>query len=217
MGKVTTSEQVNKVLEEYWWFHKNSNQAAMAAGISQQTAAGIITTFHLMRDGNMKGLAQEAAVNDKISAQTVKLVAERIGQDVPEEVLQAIQERQRTKTERLRKLRAEQTVVPAEETEEKDPSTPVQAPSLRMTAGGGVAELAPEEPKGNDALYFIRILEELHELVQLQRDLLDVVIPKWAGDLKENQNANSDVLAGLLKEQGQALDAIRCNTRKRGL
>jgi hypothetical protein len=206
MPKKITSEELNKVLEGHFWFGKNSNQAAEAAGISQQVASGIIRTFQLMRNGDIEGLVQEAAVNEKISAQTVKLVAERIGEGVPEEVLQAILERQRAKTERLRNARAE---APAEE---ETPPSPAQAPATPPLAGEGRAA-AP----GNDALYFIRILEELHQQNELLRDLLDVVIPKWAGDLKDNQNANSDVLAGLLKEQGQALDAIRCNTRKRGL
>lgn len=208
MSKLLTREELNKVLEEYWWFQKNSNQAAKAAGISQQTASGIIKTFIMMRDGNIDGLVEEAATNQKISVQTVKLVAERIGMDAPEEVIQAILERTRTKVKRAREKQAGQAAAPAEEMVEPNPLPEQKSPAPPAQA---------EVKAGNDALYFIRILEELHEQNQLLRDLLDVVIPHHIQDMKDNMNANFDALAQQVKEHGQALDAIRCNTRKRGL
>lgn len=207
MPRKITSEEVNKVLEGHFWFGKNSNQAAEAAGISHQVASGIIKTFHLMRAGDIDGLVREAAANEKISAQIVKLVAERIGIDAPEEVIRAILERQQAKAERLRNARA---AAPA--AEEETPPSPAQAPATPPLAGEGKAA-AP----GNDAVYFIRILEELHQQNELLRDLLDVVIPKYVGDMKDNVNANCDAMSGILKDQGQQLEAIRCQMRKRGL
>lgn len=204
------------------WSHvmsgKKPSEIARETGRSKQTIFACCQAFLLLRDGNTEELIRRAttAYNSSYSDVIIKLAAETLGIEVPGEVQMMMDARNDLRKTRAAKKEAGTTLPPAE-----------QAPSLAQEeqragqaaapTGAGKAEEAPAKPAGNDALYFIRILEELHEQNQLLRDLLDVVIPKWAGDLKDNQNANSDVLAGLLREQGQALDAIRCNTRKRGL
>jgi len=69
----------------------------------------------------------------------------------------------------------------------------------------------------NDALYFIKILEALHKQNELFEQLCDVVIPHWAADLKDNQNANADLVCNRLATAEKLLDCIKVNTRKRGL
>ena len=46
---------------------------------------------------------------------------------------------------------------------------------------------------------------------------MDVVIPKYVGDLKDNLNVNADVICERLKSCEDKLDDIKANTRKRGL
>ena len=46
---------------------------------------------------------------------------------------------------------------------------------------------------------------------------MDAVIPKYVGDLKDNVNANCDSLFNQIKDNGEKLEAVKINTRKRGL
>ena len=81
---------------------------------------------------------------------------------------------------------------------------------------GSVPETAPEISTDNTGLYLIKILEALTAQNELLTQLCDAVIPHWTVDLKENINANSDVIGQRLDNMVQILDGIRCNTRKRG-
>ena len=79
-----------------------------------------------------------------------------------------------------------------------------------------VEEKKPEIAQTNEQLYFIRLLQEVEKQNELIEQLLDVVFPKWFGDLKDNINANSDILSERVKKCEETLEAIKCNTRKRG-
>lgn len=214
MAKKITNTEVNKVLESCLWFGQNITQAGKAAGINRQTASCIVDIARRMRTGDIKGLEQEAATNEKITANMVTLVAERLGMEAPNELIHVILDRQRKKTEKYRNARAGQAAAPVEETPSAGPH-PSAALTLSPCAGKAVE--APAEPKGNDAVYFIRILEELHQQNEYLKDLLDVVLPKYVSDLKDNLNANADVIGQDLRGCLEELKAIRCNTRKRGL
>ena len=213
-NKVMKIDEFRSIIWSHVMSGKKPSEIALETGRSKQTIFACCQAFLLLRDGNTEELIRRAdtAYNTSYSDVIIKLAAETLGIEIPADVQQMMQARNDLRKARAAKQDEETTLPPAE-----------QAPSLAQggqRAGQAAAPTGAEPaptPKGNDALYFIRILEELHEQNQLLRDLLDVVIPKWAGDMKDNQNANSDVLAGLLREQGQALDAIRCNTRKRGL
>ena len=63
-------------------------------------------------------------------------------------------------------------------------------------------------------VYFCRLLEEIQKQNELLAQLLDVVIPKYVSDIKDNINANSDAQTQALKP---ILETIATNTRKRGL
>lgn len=209
MAKKISIETFQKIVFERFMYNESFQQLSMETGLAADTVGAMCGAFELLRDGRTGELVHKMR-RSHYSDSIIRLAAEALKKDIPEDVAQAMAKRREMAMFKV-KAKQERGQEPAEEPVEE----PVEeAPPSQLPAA---LPLAEEAKNGNDALYFIRILEELHELVQLQRDLLDVVIPKWAGDLKDNQNANSDVLAGLLKEQGQALDAIRCNTRKRGL
>ena len=69
----------------------------------------------------------------------------------------------------------------------------------------------------NDGLYFIKILEALNKQNEFLEQLIGVVIPKYVCDVKDNANANGDAAMEILKSISTNMDAIRCNTRKRGM
>lgn len=79
-----------------------------------------------------------------------------------------------------------------------------------------VEEKKPKIAQTNEQLYFIRLLQEVEKQNELFEQLLDVVFPKWFSDLKDNINANSDILSERVKKCEETLEAIKCNTRKRG-
>lgn len=74
----------------------------------------------------------------------------------------------------------------------------------------------PDE-NGNEDLYMIKILERLAKLEEEHEQLMDVVIPKYINDLKDNINANTDVTCERLKEIAMILEKIAKNTRPRGM
>ncbi len=79
------------------------------------------------------------------------------------------------------------------------------------------AEKEEVKPKQNDSLYYIKILEALNRQNELLLQLIDTVIPKYVQDMKDNNNANADMLHNTLKEIGDACEGVKINTRKRGL
>ena len=211
--KKISLEEFQKAVTARFLYDETYGQVSFEMGLAADTVAAMCSTFTMLKNGETEELVKKMR-RSHYSDSIIKLAAEALKMEIPADVLQAMAERRDAALAKriAKKMVEEAGMTPvAEETPAAGPH-----PSAALTPSP-CAGKAEEAPKGNDALYFIRILEELHEQNQLLRDLLDVVIPKWAGDLKDNQNANSDVLCGILKEQGQALDAIRCNTRKRGL
>ena len=94
------------------------------------------------------------------------------------------------------------------------------AKDARKAARSGKPKEAPVEPEKpateakNETVYFCRLLEEIQRQNELLEQLIDVVIPKYVSDLKDNQNANFDAQTAEIKK---GLDAIAANKRKRGL
>lgn len=76
----------------------------------------------------------------------------------------------------------------------------------------------PKEPaaKKNEELYLVKLIEALVKQNELLEQLMDVVIPKYVGDLKDNFNANTDLMSERLKNCESRLEKIAVNTRKRG-
>ena len=206
--KKISLEEFQKVVTARFLYDETYGQIAFEMGLAADTVAAMCSTFTMLKNGETEELVKKMR-RSHYSDSIIKLAAEARKMEIPADVLQAMAERRDAGLAKriAKKMVEEAGTAPVAEEKEDTSSAAEAAPSPQ---GEGKAQA---EPKGNDALYFIRILEELHEQNQLLQDLLDVVIPKWAGDLKDNANANSDVLAGLLREQGQALDAIRCNTR----
>lgn len=89
----------------------------------------------------------------------------------------------------------------------------------RETRSKSLAPDRPSEPpqQGNEGVYFIRILEQLNKTTELLETLLDVVIPKYVGDMKDNINANTDVLCERVKGCETTLESVKVQLRKKGL
>ena len=68
----------------------------------------------------------------------------------------------------------------------------------------------------NTAQAMLLILQALNEQNELLEQLMDVVIPKYVGDTKDNLNANCDVVNRTLLDIKKELEAIKLAARRRG-
>lgn len=68
----------------------------------------------------------------------------------------------------------------------------------------------------NDALFFAKILEALNKQNELLEQLLDTVLPHWFNDLKDDINANTDVVCERIRSVEKIAETIKQNTRRRG-
>lgn len=69
----------------------------------------------------------------------------------------------------------------------------------------------------NERIFTLKMLEYMAKTNELLEQFMDVVMPKYCGDLKDNVNANCDIICERLKSCEDKLEAIKANTRKRGL
>lgn len=69
----------------------------------------------------------------------------------------------------------------------------------------------------NEKVFTLKMLEHMAKTNELLEQLMDVVMPKYCGDLKDNINANSDIICERLKNCDDKLGGIKANTRKRGV
>lgn len=81
----------------------------------------------------------------------------------------------------------------------------------------GNTEIGGAATGGNEILFFQKIIEQLCRQNELLESLLDVVLPKYIGDLKDNINANCDVIAKEARRNGDQVEAVKLGLRKRGL
>lgn len=121
-----------------------------------------------------------------ISGDVIGWAYRKLGLEIPKQVAAAIEERKEFNRQR----------------------------NLEAVARKEAAEKPPENP--NDGVFFCKVLEALNKQNELLTQLLDVVIPKWTNDLKDNVNANCDMLQKQLKQMDEKLDCIKQNTRRRG-
>lgn len=80
-------------------------------------------------------------------------------------------------------------------------------------------EAKPAPPNGGDEMKIMmsQLLAAQRKTNELLESLLDVVIPKYVGDLKDNINVNCDVINQTAKSCEDKLEAIKLAFRKKGL
>lgn len=183
----------NQTIARKFLFGQQSKDIAEQLEVSPYVVSRMTRIYESVRDQDWD-LAIKIVTQQSVGLEPFKWAAESFGIQIPDSIEAAYNGAR----EKKNALYPSKKAIP----EEAD-KIPVDAPA--------------EVTAGNEAVYLIRILEELHTHNELMKDLLDVVIPKYVADLKDNMNANTDVVTERLKNMEQALDGIRCNVRKRGL
>ena len=220
MAKAISQEDIQLIVTDLYVRGTNFSLVSQMRNVSRTTVRNIKALVDGMRSENYAEVLSYMEKKANMTDGLIRAVAEYMNIPVPEKIQKAMQSRSQKGKEARKKnefgldLIEENTEAPAEETPLAGPHP---SDALTPSPCAGKAVEAPAEPKGNDAVYFIRILEELHQQNEYLKDLLDVVLPKYVSDLKDNLNANSDVLGTDLRGCLEELKAVRCNTRKRGL
>ena len=194
---LTTREKYEKVITDRLVFGKPVKQITTELECSSTFVFNVVSVFNATKEQDWNR-AQALIANQAVPLMAFEWAAERLNVTLPpilsqvyEERKARIRERDKKKTELIRKLESN----PAEsETTASESSKP-----------------------DNSALYMIKLLEAVNRQNELLEQFMDVVLPKNVQDLKDSINANSDMLRDGIKDCKDALEGIKINTRKRGL
>ena len=185
--KKLTNTEMDKIIRDKLLGVKTENQIANEVGCSVTTVGNVWAAVNAVKSGDVERM-KHVIRTSATSLNCMKYAADVYGATLPPIIYEVCAE----KNAKRKKREPAQETLP--EPEEKEP-----------------------EKSKNDCVYFIRILEELHEQNELLKSLIDTVIPHYIQDMKDNNNLNADMLDKTIREGVKALECIKANTRKRGL
>ena len=189
MGNKRIDEKTfNEIITRSFACGQTAQFVADSLGVSRKSVLNTCRVFRYVRDNEFDKLAKMIPGDNSMSAKSINLAAQKLGVTVPSSVLEALEKKKSNHREQTEKKNEQKEEVKEQSVEKK-----------------------------NDAIYMIKILEALNKHNELLEQLMDVVIPKYVNDVKDNLNANTDVICERLKNCEQSLDKIACNSRKRGL
>ena len=203
-----------KILMEKKIYGKSLPQIAHENGLSYTYVFSAWTMFNAVADEEWDKVANLLR-GANMPYERVEWAAGKLGKKLPPFLKETYEERLEMQREKNRKkYAAKKEPQPdlvewiAERKEEPKPApAPAEIPP----------EVIVEKTLDNTALCMRKILENQAKIIELMEQLMDVVIPKWAVHATDNANANGDSIQEMLKPIAASLDAIRCNTKKRGL
>lgn len=202
-GKLMNSEKYEKIVTDRLVFGKPAKQIAAELGIGETAVFTALSAFNDVKEQNWSH-ALAMLTNQNVRIGLFEWASERLGIELPESLKAAYNQRLVKMAQLNRERRARQkdgeAPEPAEEPEEEPKPEPPK----------------PEKPD-NTSLYLLKMLEAINQQNELLSQLMDAVIPKYVADLKDNVNANCDSLFNQIKDNGEKLEAVKINTRKRGL
>ena len=190
--KYIKSEDFDKIIMRNA-YGSTADQIAKELDCSDDTVKRVLRAHQIVKSQDWE--EAKRFISNGYRMKHLKYFAEKMGIDIPEDVYV---------TYDLWKVSNGEVKIKAVEQEQKD-DAPVQ-------------EVLDDFSKAqNDNLYFCKMLEALAKQNELLEQFMDVVIPKYAGDLKDSMNVNSDLVTQRLKNCEEKLEKITYNTRKRGM
>lgn len=193
--------EFDKIITDRLIFNRKNEDIANDIGCGISTVTAVTQMFKLVRAQDFEHIKAIMKTNSGRLGQ-LKWAAKKLNVEIPDDVVSA-------REEHLAKQQAQRDMTLDEFMKAQPPEESKEVIEELKTA--------PVIAEKNDALYFIKILEALNKQNELLEQLCDVVLLHWMNDMKDNVNANTDVVCERLKNMEQSLDGIRCNTRKRGM
>lgn len=193
------AEMYEKIVTDRLVFGKPATQIAREIERTESSVFSVISAFESVRDKDWNR-ALASISNNNIPLSPYEWAGKKLDIELPPALEAAYQERRIRIQERDRLRREKQKA------EETAPETAQEAPE-------------PDLPRqaDNTGIYLLKILEAIKEQNELLNQLMDAVIPKYVGDMKDNVNANSDCLFNQLKDISDTLGFVKNITRKRGM
>jgi len=202
-GKLMTREDYEKIVTERLVYGKPATKIAEELGRKDTVVFNVLNAFNITKEQDWPR-AIATLTNQNFPLSVFTWAGEKLGIDLPPTLEVAYNNRlahaRKAQAERENAAKAENTVA-----QQRDvmPAAQPEPPK-------------PEKPD-NTALYLLRLLEAINQQNELLSQLMDAVIPKYVADMKDNINANCDCLFNQIKDNGETLEAIKINSRKRGL
>ena len=202
-GKLMNAEKYEKIVTDRLVFGKPAKQIAAELEIGESAVFSTLSVFNIVKEQDWNH-ALAMLTNQNIRIGLFEWASERLGIELPQSLTAAYNQRlakmAQLNREKRAKQKADEAPAPTVEPEEEPKPEPPK----------------PEKPD-NTSLYLLKLLEAINQQNELLSQLMDAVIPKYVGDLKDNVNANCDSLFNQIKDNGEKLEAVKINTRKRGL
>lgn len=202
-GKNMNAERYEKIVTDRLVFGKPAKQIAAELGIGETAVFTTLSAFNDVKEQNWSH-ALAMLTNQNVRIGLFEWASERLGIELPQSLTAAYNQRLAKMAQLNREKRARQKADEAPEPTVEPEEEPTPEPPK------------PEKPD-NTSLYLLKMLEAINQQNELLSQLMDAVIPKYVGDLKDNVNANCDSLFNQIKDNGEKLEAVKINTRKRGL
>ena len=191
-----------KLLPEDWekivilnTFGKTHAEISEEIGVTSNAISRTLRVFKAVREDNWADVCSAFKLGT-ISINLINWCAEKTGKEIPEETKKAIDE-----------IIESRRVKDAAKSLEK--ATPEIADQKPVEKPASISE--------EEKLYFLKTLENQAKIIELFETVIDVVLPKYICDLKDNHNANTDVTCERLKNMELILEKIAKNTRARGM
>ena len=195
MAKKFPETAMEAIVTRVMVYGESIPKAAEATGFSTETVSRMVIVFTLVRDQQWDKLITRV---EKLNATPAMInwAARKLGVNPPMDKIEAASKRaQAIKTQKYKQ----------------------QEEALKEVRPEIVKTLQAEALGYNEDLYLSKILMALNSIDEHLVQLMDVVLPKYVADLKDNANANGDAINSSVQTCVHYLDGIRCNTRKRGL
>lgn len=196
MSKMT-NETMNEILSVRLLEGKSVEETAKICGVSKASAHTVTKAFELCRAEDFDTLEARILSDANFTRSVVGFALQKTRKTAPASLWNAFDERDK----RLKKA--------ADQRKKAADPAPEPAP----------VPVKKQEPieDVNEKVFFIRVLEETMKMNELLTQLMDVVIPKYTGDLKDCFGINTDLITEKLEKCERRLEKIEYQTRKRGM
>lgn len=198
-GKLMTNEQYDQIVSDRLVFGKPAKQIAEEIGRKETVVFNVLAAFNAVKEKDWNRCVA-LLTNQNFSLSVFIWAGERLKIEIPPS-LEAAYNQRRVEMKRREIERSKQTAAEDQQ---------IQLEELKP-------DPKDQEKPDNTSLYLLKLLEAVNQQNELLSQLMDAVIPKYVADMKDNVNANCDTLFNQLKDNGDKLEAIKINTRKRGL
>lgn len=181
-------------------FGKGTSAIADELGCSKNFTTCVAIVFDAVKNREWDK-AVEAFIRYRPTMSLMDWAARKTGTTVPLEVKQKIEH----ELDASRKKMLEDV---KKETEEK---------KAEQVAPQAQAVTCAPEHWPEEKLMLAQMITALNKQNELLETLMDVVIPKYVGDIKDNLNANFDVLQKQMQGCEEKMEAVKLALRKRGM